>query len=362
MGCTSLASVTIPNSVTSIGEFAFTSCASLTAITVNAFNPVYTSVDGVLLNQSLTTLVEYPGGIAGSYTIPNSVTNIWDGAFYDCVRLTSVTIPNSVTSIGDYAFYDCTSLTNVTIGTNVTSIGDWAFAFYTSLTSVTIPNSVTNIGDEAFADCTSLTAITVDAYNSFYTSADGVLFDKGQTTLIQYPSGKAGSYTVPNSVTSIGGGAFHGCGSLTSVTIPNSVTSIGDVKFSWCSSLTAVYFVGNAPSFGLFGFWGYDNATVYYLAGTMGWSTTFGGRPTALWHLPTPVIVDFGPSFGVQTNLFGFIISWATNVPVVVEACTDLANPTWSPVATNTLSGGSSYFSDADWTNYPIRFYRLRSP
>jgi hypothetical protein len=108
---------------------------------------------------------------------------------------------------------------------------------------------------------------------------------------------------------------------------------------------------------GVFG--GTDAATVYYLPGTVGWGGTFGGRPTALWVLPYPLILNNGPGFGVQTNGFGFIISWATNISVVVEACTNLAHPVWSPVRTNTLTGGSSYFSDPQWTNHPARFYRL---
>ena len=107
-----------------------------------------------------------------------------------------------------------------------------------------------------------------------------------------------------------------------------------------------------------------NNATVYYLPGPTGWPTVpnaWADRPTALWSLPNPLILN-GPSFGVQTNQFGFIISWATNIPVVVEVCTNLANPTWSPVGTNTLTDGSSYFSDSKWTNCPARFYRLHSP
>ena len=103
-------------------------------------------------------------------------------------------------------------------------------------------------------------------------------------------------------------------------------------------------------------------ATVYYLPGTSGWDATFDGRPTALWALPNPVILNFGPSFGVGTSGFGFNISWATDLPVVVEACTNLTNPNWSPLATNILTGGSSYFSDPQWTNQPNRFYRIRSP
>jgi len=106
-----------------------------------------------------------------------------------------------------------------------------------------------------------------------------------------------------------------------------------------------------------------DNlAVVYYLPGITGWGLTFGGRPTALWYLPNPLILNNRPGFGVRTNGFGFIISGATNISVVVEASTNLANPIWSPVGTNTLTGGSSSFSDPKWTNYPSRFYRLRSP
>jgi hypothetical protein len=102
-------------------------------------------------------------------------------------------------------------------------------------------------------------------------------------------------------------------------------------------------------------------ATIYYLPGTTGWGSIFGGRPTALWALPYPIFLTTAPSFGIHSNRFAFIISWTTNVPVVVEACESLANPAWSPVATNTLAGGWAYFSDPQWTNYPARFFRVRS-
>jgi BspA type Leucine rich repeat region (6 copies) len=195
----------------------------------------------------------------------------------------------------------------------------------------------------------------------YYTTNNGTITIMGYT-------GSGGAVTIPTTIAglpviSIGGVAFYRCTSLTSVTIGNGVTNIGNQAFYYCTNLTGVYFQGNAPSLGdSHVFDGANNATVYYLPGTTEWGTTFGGRPTALWFLPNPLILNNGPSFGVRSNAFGFIISWATNIPVVVEACTDLANPNWSPVGTNTLTGGSSYFSNADWTNYPARFYRIRSP
>ena len=238
--------------------------------------------------------------------------------------MTSVTIPNSVSSIADGVFYECTNLTDVTIPDSVTVIRRYAFYFCTSLTSITIPNHVTIIGASAFYSCTSLTSVTIG-----------------------------------NSVAVIEGFAFGYCTSLTSITIPSSVISLESEVFYFCTSLTEVYFQGNAPRVdsGLF-----YNATVYYLPGTTGWGPTFGGIPTALWSLPNPLILENSPSFGVKTNRFGFIISWAANTPVVVEACTNLVNAAWSPLRTNTLTGGWAYFSDPQWTNHPVRFYRLRSP
>jgi len=336
--CCGLTNVTIGDGVTNIGNGAFNYCGNLTAITVDALNSVYSSVDGVLFNESQTTLIKCPEGKAGNYTIPNGVANIGGAAFKECVSLTSVIIPNSV----------------VNIGTNAFSVTDIA--------TVTIGNGVTNIGNGAFDNCNFLTAITVDALNSAYSSADGVLFDKSQTTLIRCPELKAGSYTIPNSVINIENDAFYGCYKLTSVVLGNNVTNIGDTAFLWCSGLINVYCQGNAPGLGSTVFYGVNYATVYYLPGTTGWGSTFGGLPTALWLLPNPTILNFEPNFGVQINGFSFTISWATNVSVVVEACADLANPVWQPVQTNTLTSGSSCFSDSQWTNYPTRFYRLRSP
>jgi hypothetical protein len=119
--------------------------------------------------------------------------------------------------------------------------------------------------------------------------------------------------------------------------------------------------MGNAPSAGLYLFSSDPETIIYYLPGTIGWSSTFGGRPTAPWFLPAPLILS-GAAFGVRTNAFGFVVSWATNLSVVVESCSDLANAGWAPLSTNVLMDGWFYFRDPDWTSYSTRLYRIRSP
>jgi hypothetical protein len=204
-----LTSVTIPRSVTNIESLAFYNCMSLAS--VNIPYGVTSIGEGTFYNcLSLT-----------SVTIPTSVISIGQGAFDECSGLTSVAIPNSVTSIGHGAFSECSGLTNVTIGNSVAAIGGFAFGGCSGLTSVIIPNSVTNIEDWPFIWCSQLTAIRVDTLNSAYSSVDGVLFNKPQTTLVEYPEGIAApSYTIPNSVTNIGNAAFAACTSLRPQTSP----------------------------------------------------------------------------------------------------------------------------------------------
>jgi len=480
----SLTNVTLPGSVTNIAFDAFHNCNSLTAITVATNNPDFSSAAGVLFNQNETMLITFPEGKAGSYAVPDSVTNIGTYAFYDSTNLTGValstnvsgiedyafydtpgltaitvntnnqwyssvagvlfdksgdtliqypvgnaatsyTMPNTVTNIGMEAFYSCLNLSSVTIGTNVAVISGAAFEYCTALASITFPNSVAVIEDDAFAECLgltniaigtgltnimyqaflacpSVTTITVAAGNPAFSTAGGVLFNQNETALILYPAASSGTtYAVPSGVTnivayafmdaynlagitldaqlqSIGDSAFQNCFSLASINIPNSVTNMGffvfyqcfsltnvvvgsgltDIGFqvfAYCYSLERVYFTTNAPAMNADAFDGDSVATVYYLPGMTGWGPTFDGLPTALW---LPQLVDTG----VRTNQFSFLVNWASGETVVVEDCTNLSRPVWSPLQTNLLTGSSLQFSDPQWTKYPRRFYRAISP
>ena len=194
-----------------------------------------------------------------SITLPEGVTRIESSAFAYCDSLTNVALPSSMISIGDLAFYCCWGLTGATIPEAVISIGRLAFAGC-DLTSVVIPSRVTSIGEAAFY-CRNLQRIMVDAGNTCFCSVNDVLFDKNQTTLLQCPAGKPGSYTIPRSVTSIGYGAFQSCTSLSSVTIPNSVTNIGAEAFYSCTSLTSVTIPDSVISIGELAFVGCTSLT-----------------------------------------------------------------------------------------------------
>ena len=305
-GCIGLTSINIPNSVTSIGNYAFSGCSGLTNITIPnsvtaigdlSFNGC-SGLTSITIGNSVTFIGNYAfqSCIAlTSVTIPNSVTTIGDGAFNVCRSLTSITIPNSVTSIGSYAFsgtawYDnlpdglvyaglvaykykgtmptgtsitlrngtlgiagsafegCSGLTSIDIPNSVTSIGEGAFSHCSGLTSIDIPNSVTTIGGWAFGDCSGLTSVVVASGNPAYDSRNNcnAIIETASNTLI------AGcqNTNIPNSVTSIGEGAFACCNGLTNITIPNSVTSIGDGVFLDCTGLTSVTIPNSVTSIG----------------------------------------------------------------------------------------------------------------
>ena len=265
-------SVTIPDSVTSIGEWAFYLCESLESV-----------------------------------MIPNSITSIGPWTFYSCSNLTSVTIPASVISIGDNAFYNCISLTSVTIPDSVTipasltSIGEYAFTGCISLTSVTIPGSVTTIGNGAFFYCTSLMSVTIS--NGVTSIGDGMFNSCNNLT----------SVAIPDSVISIGYGAFIDCSSLTSVTIPASVTSIGDFAFLG-SGLMDAKFLGSAPSINMGPDVFYDchpNFKIYYFSENQGFTNPWYGYPTELYRIgatgvtvdPTTVTIQQGDTTSITATV-----------------------------------------------------------
>ncbi len=234
--CSSLTKVTIPNSVTLIKQSAFWNCNSLKYIEVDENNTNYCSKNGILFKSDKTSLIKYPAGKEDkSYTIPNSVTSIGGDAFYACISLTEVTIPNSVTSIGGDAFSRCSSLTEVYIPNSVTSIGAYAFYYCSSLTKVSIPNSLTSIRSDTFTGCSSLTEVSIP--NSVTTIGCDAFNGCSSLTEIH----------IPNSVTTIEEYAFWDCSSLTKVTIPNSVTEIGYRAFGSCYLISDIYSLASIP-------------------------------------------------------------------------------------------------------------------
>lgn len=358
--CDSLTSVVIPDSVTYIGGMAFYACSNLASITVDADNANYSSSNGVLFNKDKSTLICYPSGKKdATYSIPNSVVNISDVAFY------------------------------------------WNFY----LTSVSIPAGVASIGESAFGACLSLTSITVDGKNSNYASVDGILFNKDKTTLVRYPAGKPGaeyaipkgvtqieSYAfdycrnlekvvipsgvtsietevffsclnlkevnIPYGVTSIGDCAFADCRNLPSIIIPSSVRSIGVIAFGSCDKMTDVYFVGDAPTFDkdflLNPMWAED-VTLYYVPGRTGWTDSsaydastgrWNGYKLATWEgieeeIPfvTADIIGTSPSNGKTVEIESVMSFYIRFDREISDTTKD-------------------YYADLDFTKSPFAIYR----
>ena len=311
--CTSLTDVTIPANVTNIGIGTFSGCTSLTEIIVDSNNKSYTSKDGILFDKSLETIICYPGGKTGTFTIPDSVTSIGVCAFSGCTGLTSVTIPDSVTSIGDCVFYNCTSLTDIIIPDSVTSIGNYVFEYCTDLASITIPDGITRIGWYSFIGCTSLTniiipdSVTSIGFNAFYNCTS-------LTTI-----------TIPDSVTSIGSSAFYNCTGLTSVIIPDSVTSIEGCAFESCTSLTDVTIPDSVTSIGYSAFSDCDNLTDIYYKGTESkWNQISIGSSA----IPSNVTIHY-ESEPVTTT---------TTTTTTTATTTTTTTTTTKPITTTTLT------------------------
>jgi hypothetical protein len=263
--CFTLSGVTLPSSLQIIGSGVFQACGNLLAISVSDANPCFSSQDGILFDKSKTALIQFPAGRSGTYTIPNGVTNI-----------------------GDIAFESC------------------------RLSGVMIQEGVTSIGRGAFEGSASLISIGVAAGNPSYTSQDGVLFNKQMTTLIQYPGGRSGVYTIPSGVTVIGDMAFFYCPVLTAVTIPSGVTCINPLTFAFCNSLSTVSLPASVASIGDSAFSNCNALTDIYYGGTQAqWSAVSIGTNNGSL---TGATVHYGGSGTPTSGTCGENLTWSLDL------------------------------------------------
>ena len=233
-GCELLQKVSIPSTVERIGNGAFKKCAKLSGFEVSEDNRSYsTDRNGILYTADMKYLLQAPGAIEGEAVLPESLEVICDAAFYGCAKVAEVSIPSGVRRIGKSAFSGCSSLSHLKI-----------------------PASVTEISDYALNGCVSLRSIEVDEGNARFASAGGALYSKDLKTLIKAPGGMEGKAEVPDSVETVGNGAFQGCARLDSVFIGASVKVVSDDAFKGCGSLASVTIGEGVEKIGKYAFMG----------------------------------------------------------------------------------------------------------
>ena len=269
--CTSLKYISIPKSVICLNGNPFANWnGKLKCLSSN-----FVYEDDILFNKDKSRIISFRNQNIETYVIPSSVTSIDDWAFYGCYSLSEIVISSSVTSIGDSAFSWCLSLSEIVIPSSVTSIGKGAFSSCSHLSEIVIPSSVTSIGDWAFSYCFSLKYISIpksvislngnpfaewngklECLSPNFVYEDDILFNKDRSRIISFRNQNIESYVIPSSVTSIGDGAFYGCNSLSEIVIPSSVTSIGDGAFYGCNSLSEIVIPSSVTSIGDGAFYG----------------------------------------------------------------------------------------------------------
>ena len=315
-------------------------------------------------------------------TIPGSVTSIGNDAFGFCSALKQVTIPGSVTSIGDQAFYGCSALTQVIIPESVTSIGSSAFSYCSALTQVIIPESVTSIGNSAFYNCSALTQVTWNVINCadfsysnspFYNSPNITTFTFGEQVehipaYLCYGMGKLTQVTIPNSVTSIGDDAFQNCSALTQVTIGNGVTSIGDLAFYNCSALTQVTIPNSVTSIGHYAFYGCsalaEMTVLATVPPTVGGDAFYNVSRSIPVYVPAEALEDYqAAAVWKEFNLQAMPAN-ALQTPSMPESIRVygglLHNPQQLPVSLYDMQGRMVYSGTAATVSQPAGVYVVR--
>lgn len=297
--CNSLTSLVIPKNVTSIATYITYGSKSLTEIVVAEENPNYTSVDGALYSKDKSKLYAYPNKRYTDVVIPDGVTTIMDGTFWECTNIKSISIPESVTTLKPFCFYSCEGLTTINLPQNITSVPQGAFYYCEALESVVVPDKVTDIGQTAFADCgalksvklgTGVTAIGVSAFMNSENLSDIELPAGLKSLGMSSLRGTAiETITIPKKCTSIGDYAFMGCDKLKEIhvekgntkfsskdgvlcdyqgwkilawpggksaeySVPAGITNIGDDSFSYCETLEKVELCNDVTTIGSYAF------------------------------------------------------------------------------------------------------------
>ncbi len=270
--CVNITEINIGANVIQIGQMAFMNCPSLERINVAEENNAYSSLDGVLVNEEMTTLIKCPAKLEGEFVMPDTVKTVAQYSFFDCARLTNIKLSSKLSNIPSFAFSNCSALTEIEIPSSVTDIGESAFSFCTNLSSITIPDKVFYIGasafancesvekvsigtalvylgDLAFAGCTSLEEFEVSSSNTMYSAQNGMLLSKNGKTLYVYPQAIAEGANLPDGITKIAPYAFYACKGAESLTVPASLENIGDYAFV-SSDVKKMIFKGEAPKLG----------------------------------------------------------------------------------------------------------------
>ncbi len=354
--CSELTSVTIPSSVTRIGDYAFIYCNKMISLEVDAANPNYSSAGGVLFDKLQTILIQYPAGVAGSYTVPAGVTAIGNRAFTQCMGLTGVTVPPGVTSIGGFAFASSLALASVELPAGVSTIGGSAFSNCRTLESVAIPSGIGIIENSTFAGCTGLTEVDIpDSVTQIGPAAfrncsalTGVDLPSNLTRIgsSAFTSSGLTSVTFPTSVTAIEDAAFLGCDGLIAVTIPASVIQLGTRVFTYCGRLTAIAVDPANPNHAS------EDGVLFNKSKTT--LLQFPAARSGVYTIPSGVVRIADDAFQSSASLTGvtFPSGLTTIGQWAFQSCTGLTSVTFP--ASTTEIGNSAFLSCSGLTGITI--------